>query len=228
MSDTTNLMDFYANAVIDFYKTKKPGFEFDFGDGIRYPHDLSRYFRTLDELQPIETKIISLCSGKTLDIGSSTGYYIPFMAKHGPVMGLEISNRLVEFGKEHYSKDLVQGDLFSYEFNNQFDTITLLENNLGICKNVEGLMKLITIFDKILSQQGQILIMTKKYNKVNYHYSFNNVATLTPYWNGNKGESFDWITFDEDYLTQVFLEKGFRTEQVFLDGDNLLLKVVRN
>jgi SAM-dependent methyltransferase len=228
MSDSTQQMDFYAQAVIDFHHNQKPNFEFEFQDGIRYPHDLSRYFRTLDELQPIETKIISMCSGKILDIGSSTGYYLPFMAKHGPVTGLEISDRLVEFGNEHYSKDLIQGDIFSYEFNTQFDTITLLENNLGICKNVDGLMKLITIFDKILTPQGQILIMTKKYNKANYKYNFNNVATLTPYWNGNKGESFEWITFDEDYLAQVFLEKGFRTEQVLLDGDNLLLKVVRN
>jgi SAM-dependent methyltransferase len=220
-------MDFYAQAVIGFYKTKKHNFEFDFGDGAKYPHDLSRYFRTLDELQPIENKIISMCSGKILDIGSSTGYYLSFMAEYGPVMGLEISDRLVEFGNEHYSKDLVQGDIFSYEFNIQFDTITLLENNLGICKNVDGLMKLIAIFNKILSPQGQILIMTKKYNKANYEYNFNNVATLTPYWNGNKGESFDWITFDEDYLTKVFHEKGFRTEQVFLDGDNLFLKIVR-
>jgi hypothetical protein len=134
---------------------------------------------------------------------------------------------LVKFGNEHYSKDLVQGDIFSYEFKTQFDTITLLENNLGICKSVEGLNTLIGIFDRILSNTGQILIMTKKYFKESYDYNFNNIATLTPYWNGNKGESFDWITFDEDYLTKVFLENGFRTEQLFLDGDNLLLSVVR-
>lgn len=170
-----------------------------------------------------------MCNGKSkiLDICSSTGYYLQFMAKHGPVTGIEILDRLVEFGKEHYFNDLVQGDIFSYKFNTLFDTITLLENNLGICKNVDGLMKLIAIFDKILSPQGQILIMTKKYNKVNYHYNFNNIVTLTPYRNGNKGESFEWITFDEDYLAEVFLEKGFRTEQIFLDGDNLLLRVVR-
>jgi SAM-dependent methyltransferase len=227
MSDSSNLMDFYAQAVINFYITKRPDFEFEFQDGNRYPHDLSRYFRTLDELQPIETKIINMCSGKILDIGSSTGYYLPFMSKYGPVTGLEISHRLVEFCNEHYSKDLIQGDIFTHKFNAQFDTITLLENNLGICKNVDGLMKLIAIFNKILSPQGQILIMTKKYNKVNYEYNFNNIATLTPYWNGKKGESFDWITFDEDYITKVFHEKGFRTEQVFLDGDNLLLKIVR-
>jgi hypothetical protein len=58
-------------------------------------------------------------------------------------------------------------------------------------------------------------------------YNFNNIATLTPYWNGNKGDSFDWITFDEDYLEQIFLENGFRTEEVFLDVDNLLLRVIR-
>jgi SAM-dependent methyltransferase len=227
MSKIANQMDFYAEAVIDYHKNRKPNFEFGFQDGNIYPHDLSRYFRTLDQMQAIETKIIEMCSGKILDIGSSTGYYLPFMAKHGPVLGIEVAQKLVEFGNEHYSKDLVHGNIFTYDFDTQFDTITLLENNLGICKSVEGLMKLIGIFDKILSPHGQILIMTKKYNKENYHYNFNNIATLTPYWNGNKGESFDWITFDEDYLAKVFVENGFQTEQVFLNADNLLLRVVR-
>jgi 2-polyprenyl-3-methyl-5-hydroxy-6-metoxy-1,4-benzoquinol methylase len=131
-------------------------------------------------MQAIETKIIEMCKGKILDIGSSTSYYLPFMAKHGPVLGIEVAQRLVEFGNENYSKDLVQGDIFTYDFDDQFDTITLLENNLGICKSVDGLKNLIGIFDKILSPQGQILIMTKKYNKENYHYNFNNIATLTP------------------------------------------------
>jgi hypothetical protein len=227
MSKKANQMDFYAEAVIDFYKIRKHNFEFGFQDGNICPHDLSRYFRTLDQMQPIETKTIRMCSDKILDIGSSTGYYLPLMAKHGLVLGIEVAHKLVEFGNENYSKDLVQGEIFTYDFDTQFHTITLLENNLGICKSVDGLMNLIGIFDKILSPQGQILIMTKKYNKENYHYNFNNIATLTPYWNGNKGESFDWITFDEDYLAKIFLDNGFRTEEVFLDKKKLLLRVVR-
>ena len=109
---------------------------------------------------------------KILDIVSSTGYYLPLIAKYGSVLGLESSDKLVKFGNAHYSKDLFQGDIFSYEFKTQLDTVTLLKNNLGICKSEDGLMKLIAIFDKILSPQGQIIIMTKKCNKLNYHYIF--------------------------------------------------------
>jgi Methyladenine glycosylase len=68
-------------------------------------------------------------------------------------------DELVNFGNEHYSKDLAQGDIFTCIFDAQFDTITLFENNLGISKSEEGLMKLIGIFDKILSLQEQISLV---------------------------------------------------------------------
>jgi hypothetical protein len=69
MSISFNPMDFFAQAVMDFYETRELGFEFEFQDGSRYPHDLSRYFRALEQMQPIETKIIGLSKGRTLDIG---------------------------------------------------------------------------------------------------------------------------------------------------------------
>ena len=220
-------MDFYADAVLDYAKSKTVDFKFDFGDGIKYPHDLSRYFRNFAELQPIEKHLISLSKGKILDVGSSTGYYLSFMEKQGKVTGLEIAKKLVEFGNHNYTKNLIQGDIFSLVFNEKYDTITLLENNLGMCKDVEGLNKFISIFDGILTPEGQILIMTKKYDKKNHKYNFNNITTLTPYWNGKKGIGFNWITFDQEYLANIFLKYGFVTEQVFLDEDNLLLRVTR-
>ena len=86
---SNNPMDFYAKAVLDYAKNKVTDFKFDFEDGNLFPHDLSRYFRSFDALQPIEKTLISICKGKILDIGSSTGYYLPFMERGGS-LGLKL------------------------------------------------------------------------------------------------------------------------------------------
>jgi|694.fasta_scaffold135856_3 SAM-dependent methyltransferase len=226
-TDQNKAMDFFAKAVIELYEKKKVDFYFEFGDGIREDHNLSRYLRTkFEELSQTEQKLISLCSGNILDVGSATGYYLPFMKEKGSILGLELSKDLVKFGNQHFSKDLVCGDFFNYNFTSKFDTITLLENNLGICKTEEGLFKMIEIFDQILEPTGQILIITRKYNR-SFSNSYKNIVTLTPYLNGQKGGSFDWITFDEEYLKDIFLKKGFKVEEIYSEGGDLLLKASR-
>ena len=46
MSISSNTIDFFAQAVIDFYENRKRGFEFEFQDGNRYPHDILEHWNS--------------------------------------------------------------------------------------------------------------------------------------------------------------------------------------
>ncbi|MBX2841808.1 MAG: hypothetical protein KTR26_08545 [Flammeovirgaceae bacterium] len=72
--------DIFGKALLDYYHgnyTEKLWLNTSYGTREEVPQEI--FFRTQTDLQPMEEIALSLCEGKTLDIGAGTGVHtMPF------------------------------------------------------------------------------------------------------------------------------------------------------
>lgn len=197
-------MDLLGTALADILKGVKGDFIFYYSDNKSSIHDIGRYLRTARQLAPLEKLLISEARGRILDIGCATGYYLPALMKRGEAYGIEISPKLVSIAKKKGLQNCFQGDIFSYSSKNKFDTITLLENNIGLGGDLSGTNKLLKKIKSLLNDGGQVLIDARNIDDRDYFK-----IKLTPSWRGKIGEEFGWISFNKNYLMSLFNKVGF-------------------
>ena len=66
--------------------------------------------------------------GKVLDVGSAAGFILKGFENEGwTCYGVEPNKTMAEYGKDEFGFDIQVGDLESYETNQKFDLITLIE-----------------------------------------------------------------------------------------------------
>ncbi|HEC37363.1 hypothetical protein LCGC14_1927330 [marine sediment metagenome] len=145
-------MNFIASAIKDYsndvkskvifhrnsYHKKYNNYEWDFYVGI--------YFRDESELTPLEKMLIDLAYGEILDVGCSTGYYIPYLMEKGSTTGIDISEVVAKIAHEKGYSNCVVGDIFKYKSNHKFDTITLIGNDIALSGSLHNLKKMLTKF----------------------------------------------------------------------------------
>ena len=136
-------MDFFGNALYAYWKGDRSPFYIILRTGEKDYGDMSRYFRTYVHLSRLEKKLISLSKGEILDVGCATGYYIPALNRNGTVRGIDISRQAIKVAKENGLTNCKTADIFNFRTNKKFDTITLLENNLGMAETPKGAKKLL-------------------------------------------------------------------------------------
>ena len=132
-------VDLYADARRDFHSNgMKSNFIFyqhciqkEYND-IKKGYNLGIYFRGWDRLDRLEKKLIDLSYGNILDIGSSTGYYIPYLMEKGNVTGIEISPIINNIARKRGIENCIIGDFYTYQFNGTFDTIMLIGNDIAL------------------------------------------------------------------------------------------------
>lgn len=87
-----------------------------------------------------------------------------------------------------------------------------------MCGSFEKLDKMIEIIKDLLTSNGQILLISYKAN-------LNSKVKITPYLNSKKGESFDWISFSEKSVKEIFSKKGFSVKIIDQKPDSSLLQI---
>jgi SAM-dependent methyltransferase len=118
----------------------------------------SWFFRTEKEMPAVERAALKRCNGKVLDIGAAAGCHSLLLQKKGfNVTALEKSEKAAEVMKKRGIQKVVCGDIYQFS-ENQFDTILLLMNGVGIGETVAGLEKLLAHIKTLLTEKGQILI----------------------------------------------------------------------
>jgi len=118
----------------------------------------SWFFRTEKEMPIVERTALKRCNGKVLDIGAAAGCHAIILQKKGfNVTALEKSEKAVEIMRKRGIQKVVCIDIYNYS-DNQFDTILLLMNGVGIGETLAGLEKLLNHLKTLLSEKGQILI----------------------------------------------------------------------
>ncbi|MCB0409462.1 MAG: methyltransferase domain-containing protein [Flavobacteriales bacterium] len=217
--------DALGNALKDYF------FKNDFED-ITVISDISEddiipvdyLFRNYLEMPLIERKALNLCKGKVLDVGAASGCHSLILEeKNLAVKSIDISEGAIEVMKARGLKNAELQDFYQLT-DEQFDTILLLMNGIGIAQNMENLPAFLQQCKKLLAQGGQILLdssdikymfeeedgsmwvdMNKAYyGEVNYQMQYKNCLT----------EPFDWLFVDFKTLQEAAKKEGFKTELI--------------
>ena len=175
-------------------------------NGIISESDLGIYFRTWDKLDPLERKLINLSCGNILDIGSCTGYYIPYLMDKGTVTGIEISPKINNLARKHGLSNCITGDIFKYKFNIKFDTITLIGNDIALSGTLYRLKKLLKKLRELLSKDGQVLLIIRHVRTLKYWH-----VVYTPHYNGQIGIPFKLLFLNARFLLKASSKYGFQS-----------------
>ncbi len=152
-------MDPYGKACLDYLKGNKNA-EIDiYGEDAEMdPLPVEYLFRKFQLMPKIEQKALELSEGKILDVGAGAGSHSLELQKlNKNVTALEISPLLCQVMKERGVKHIIQSDIYDYQAST-FDTILFLMNGIGMCRDFNGLKKLLTHLKPLLNPKGQILL----------------------------------------------------------------------
>ena len=147
-----------GRAIAEYHKTGKadrlrvfsPMFEED-----EIP--LTTLFRNYEDMPRIEQKALDTATGKTLDVGAGSGCHSLVLQERGvDVTAIDISPLSVEAMKERGVKKVLEQDFFTLS-GQQYDTILMLMNGIGIVGTLERLPEFFKQLDKILVPGGQVL-----------------------------------------------------------------------
>lgn len=217
-------MDPMGRAIADYFKTRKadrlrvfsPMFEED-----EFP--LRTLFRTYKSMPGIEQKALDMAKGRTLDVGAASGCHSLVIQKKGiDVTAIDISPLSVETMKQRGVKNVREQDFFTLE-GQQYDTILMLMNGIGIVGTLDRMPEFFKLLDKILAPGGQVLCDS---SDISYVFEgdmpdmdYYGEQSFQMQYKDTIGESFPWLYIDADTLKQVAEENGYAAE-VIAEGEH--------
>ncbi|MFX1426601.1 MAG: class I SAM-dependent methyltransferase [Promethearchaeota archaeon] len=217
-------MDFLGRALEDYYSDDlKSPFVF-YRHCLRkkyitrWEFDLGLYFRNYINLFPLEKKLIEMCYGNILDIGTCTGYYFPYLMDKGPATGIEISPRIFNLARKLGIKNCILGDMLSYKFNKKFDTIILFGHDAVLSGTLFGLRKMLKRFRNLLNENGQILLIIRHIRTLKYWK-----VVFTPRYDGQFGIPFKCLFLNVNFFRSVAFKCGFHSTTHGIDESTGIL-----
>lgn len=217
--------DAMGRAIADYWKNKKadrlrvfsPMFEED-----EIP--LTTLFRNYENMPEIERKALDMATGRTLDVGAASGCHSLVLQKKGiDVTAIDISPLAVETMKNRGVQKVIEQDFFTLA-GQQYDTILMLMNGIGIVGTLERLPKFFQVLDKILAPGGQVLCDS---SDISYVFEDENGMMDIPdemdyygeqsfqmQYKDTIGEPFDWLYIDADTLKEHAAKNDYNVEIV--------------
>lgn len=179
-------------------------------------------FRTWAKMNDLEKLALDSCYGRVLDLGAGAGSHTLELQKMGfEVVAADISPGAIETMKARGVKDARGTDLAGL-VGEQFDTILLMMNGIGIAGNLEGLREWFDLAKQVLTPEGQIIFDT---SDVEYIYAEADGSVMIPMDRPYYGEvryqmeykeyksvGFPWLFIDSVTLTDIAYECGFDVE----------------
>ena len=214
-----------GRAIADYWKNKKadrlrvfsPMFEED-----EIP--LTTLFRNYENMPEIERKALDMATGRTLDVGAASGCHSLVLQKKGiDVTAIDISPLAVETMKNRGVQKVIEQDFFTLA-GQQYDTILMLMNGIGIVGTLERLPKFFHRLDKILAPGGQVLCDS---SDIRYVFEDENGMMDIPdemdyygeqsfrmQYKDTIGEPFGWLYIDADTLKEHAANNDYNVEVV--------------
>ena len=232
-------MDPMGRAIAEYHKTGtadrlrvfSPMFEED-----ELP--LPTLFRSYEEMPEIERKALDLAKGKTLDVGAGAGCHSLVLQQRGiDITAIDISPLSVKTMKERGVRKVLEQDFFT--LNEQYETILMLMNGIGIMGTLERMPVFFKLLDRILAPGGQVLCDS---SDICYVFEtddgiielpddtdYYGELTFQIQYKDTIGEPFDWLYIDADTLTQKAEENGYNVE-VLAEGEHYdyLVRITRD
>lgn len=210
------IADYYKIGTADKLRVFSPMFEED-----EIP--LETLFRKYEDMPAIERKALDMAKGKTLDVGAGSGCHSLVLQQRGvDVTAIDISPLSVETMKSRGVKNAIEQDFFTLK--EQYDTILMLMNGIGIVGTLERLPVFFHHLDKILVSGGQLLCDS---SDIRYVFEDENGMMEVPIemdyygeqsfrlqYKDTIGDPFSWLYVDANTLKQVAKENGYEVEVV--------------
>lgn len=217
------IMDYHRTGKADSLRVLSPQFDED-----EIP--VSHLFRTFRDMPKLEKRAIREARGRTLDIGAGAGCHSLELQQRGlEVTALEISPLSCQVMRERGVRSVEERDILQDDWTEQFDTILLLMNGLGIAGKPENLPRLLNRLKKLLKPGGQILT-----DSCDLRYIFED-EDGQPDWDSTngyygaleyqmiykdiEGNTFPWLYADAKMLAAAASETGLQCE-ILDQGDN--------
>lgn len=232
---TNTYGDPIGKAIADYVATKKPE---DIIVSSEICEDdiipIEVLFRTIEEMPDLEMEAIKRATGKVLDVGAGAGVHSLEMKKKGcDVLAIDISKGAINHLK---SKNLNVQEINFFDLKDQqFDTITMLMNGIGIAGSLSNLEKTLEHAKSLLAPGGKILCDSCD---IRYLYEDEDGAlwvNLNTEYYGNfrfqmsykkeVGPWFDWLYVDFDSLFQAATNVGLKASRVYEQDENYLAEI---
>lgn len=153
------IADFWRNGIAGRLRVFSPGFDED-------EMPVADLFRTFDEMPPLEQTALRLATGRTLDVGAGAGCHSLALLsapelKAQRAAGIEVT--AIDISPLSVQTMQAQGVSRAFEqdfwtIDEQYDTILMLMNGIGIVGTLDTLPRFFTHIDSILSPDGQLII----------------------------------------------------------------------
>jgi cyclopropane fatty-acyl-phospholipid synthase-like methyltransferase len=190
----------------------------------------SYFFRTFDEMPPLEQLALKKAGGRILDIGACAGCHSIYLRQQQyEVTSLEQSALCCEVMKDRGLPNVVQADLFQFQ-GQRFDTLLLLMNGTGIAGKFDNFQAFLKQLKNLLTPEGCILIDS---SDLIYLYmeedgsacidinasTYYGEMTYQVEYDGKKGEPFPWLYLDQENLRREVERAGLKIESID-EGDH--------
>lgn len=215
--------DVFGEAIHDYYvngnkSAKISVHSADFDDD-EIPVDY--LFRSYEEMPLIEKTALQLAQGNILEVGCGVGSHaLHLQSKMKKITAIDISPLSIEVAKMRGVHQAVCADFFDFESDQEFDTILMLMNGIGIAGKVNRLHVFFQQAKKLLSKKGQILLDSSDliylfeeddvsnqptyYGELSYQISYKNIMS----------EEFDWLYLDFESLKVLAQMNGFEASLI--------------
>ena len=225
MNMNTKQQDPIGQAILDFTKSKKP-FDIivnaDMCDDDIIP--IETLFRGFDDMPQMEQKAMQLSRGKILDVGACAGPHSRYLIDTGfNVTAIDTSPGAILYLNE-IGINAHQVDFFEFNPNEQFDTILMLMNGIGIAGTLDNLERTLLKAKSLLKPGGQLICDSSDvkflYEEEDGSFWMNlNAAYYGEFkfkmnYKKIEGPWFDWLYIDYDKLHKTATKCGFKSSKI--------------
>lgn len=186
-------------------------------------------FRSDNYLFEAEEKAIPLCKGRVLDVGAGTGCLSQILIDKGlHVESIDTSQGAVDYMNKN---GLIASKQDFFEMKeDEFDTIFLMMNGIGIVGLLSNLPNFFAQCKKLLAPNGKVLLDSSDIAymfenedgsiSINLNQNYYGEVKYQMQYKENFGPWFDWLYVDFETLSNLASQYGFQATKVFEDNNH--------
>ncbi|MGV3504269.1 MAG: class I SAM-dependent methyltransferase [Adhaeribacter sp.] len=185
------------------------------------PEELAaaQFFRDFKTMPELEQQALDLCRGKVADLGAGAGSHaLVLQERKLAVTAYDISPGACQVMKERGVQQVVLADI-NHLGEEQYDTILMLMNGIGLVGDLEGLAYFLQQIKKNLKPGGSIIADSSDisymfydedgYLCLNLNDKYHGVVEYEMAYKGQTGTPFNWLFIDFPLLEEYAQANGF-------------------
>lgn len=214
------MTDILGQAIWDYYDTdttEQLWVHDHFGPKVEMLVEV--YYRDYEEMPELEKMALAQCYGRILDVGAGAGSHAIALEMRGyKCTALDISPLAVRTMLCRGADDAICGDIFQFQPEEQYDTLLLLMNGIGLAGTIAGLRTFLAKAETLLKPDGQIIFDS---SDVEYLYEDGEPKPLDTYYGevtccyeykNETSDWFSWLYIDRVVMAGIAKECGWKMQ----------------